>query len=43
MAQELEPRMSDQVLNVPLRSGEKVVEANDVVTVGQQPIAQVRP
>ncbi len=42
MAQELEPRITVQVIDVPLRPGEKVVHANDVVTFRQEGIDQVR-
>ena len=42
VAHQLEARMADQMLDVALAAGEEIVDANDVVAVGNQAIAQVR-
>lgn len=38
---QFEVRIADQVLNVRLAAGEKVVDADDVVSASDQPVAQV--
>jgi hypothetical protein len=43
MAQQLEPRVGQQVPNIVLGAGEKIVHAQHVVSVRQQTLAQVRP
>ncbi len=42
VAQQLEHRVREQVLNVALGAGEVVVDAQHVVTTGQEPLAQMR-
>ena len=42
MTQQLEARMTDEVLDVALRAGEEIVEADDLVASLDQPLAQVR-
>ena len=40
--QQLEARMVEQVLDVVPPAGEEVVQADDVVALGQQPVAEMR-
>ena len=42
MAHELKARVPDQVLDVALGAGEEIVDADDVVPIGNQPVAQMR-
>ena len=41
MAQQLEVRVVEQVLDVLAPAGEEVVQADDVVALGQQPVAEM--
>ena len=43
MPEEFEVGMILQMLDILLRAGEQVVNAQDFVAVAQQPIAQMRP
>jgi hypothetical protein len=40
---EFKARMADEMLDIALGAGEKVIEANDVMAVCQQTITQMRP
>jgi hypothetical protein len=42
MAQELKSRLANEMLDVALRAGKKIVQANDLMTSRHQPIAQMR-
>jgi hypothetical protein len=42
VAHQLEARMADQVLDVALGAGEEVIDADDVVPLGNEAVTQVR-
>jgi hypothetical protein len=42
VAKQLEPGIAEQVKHVLPRPGEEVVDAKDVMAVGEQPLAQMR-
>jgi hypothetical protein len=42
VAQQLKAGMRNEVLDVLLRAGEKIIETNDIVTFGNQAVTEMR-
>ena len=43
MAHQLEATVIEQMLDITPRAGEKIIDAQDLGTIGKQPLAQMRP
>ncbi len=43
MTDEFEARVTDKMLDIAFGAGEVIVDANDIMPIGEQPVAEVRP